>query len=156
MKILKKFSLFIPVLAISGAIGMQASTAGSDLPVMELFKSPNCGCCANWAQRATEAGFIVNITNTDEMDSVKKDASVPERLQACHTVSVGNYIVEGHVPLKDVKRLLQTQPKIKGIAVPGMPAGTPGMEYGNQRQAFDVVTFGGTEPERIFQSYSAK
>jgi len=156
MKMFKKIYLSIPVMVISGVMSMQASFAQSDLPVIDLFKSPTCGCCAKWAERATEAGFIVNITNTDEMEAVKKDASVPDRLQACHTASVGGYIVEGHVPLKDVMRLLETRPKIKGIAVPGMPAGAPGMEYGNERQAFNVVTFGGAEPERIFQSYSAK
>jgi len=135
---------------------MQISLASSDLPVIKLFKSPTCGCCAKWAERATEAGFKVNVTNTDDMAKVKKLASVPDRLQACHTASVDGYIIEGHVPLQDVMRLLKTRPDIKGIAVPGMPAGSPGMEYGNQRQAFKVITFGGTEPGKVFQSYPAQ
>ncbi len=109
-----------------------------------------------WAERATEAGFTVKVTDTDDMASVKKMASVPDRLQACHTASVGGYIVEGHVPLADVKKLLKTKPEIRGIAVPGMPAGSPGMEYGSERQAFKVVTFGGTGPETVFQSYPAQ
>jgi len=156
MKILKTISLTIPAMVISGALSLQVSLADSDLPVINLFKSPTCGCCAKWADRATEAGFTVKITDTDDMSRVKKMASVPDRLQACHTASVGGYIVEGHVPLDDVKKLLKTRPKIKGIAVPGMPAGSPGMEYGNERQAFKVVTFGGTGPETVFQNYPAQ
>jgi len=153
MKIWETISLSISAMVLTGALSMQVSLADSDLPVINLFKSPTCGCCAKWAERATEAGFTVKITDTKDLSRVKKLASVPVRLHACHTASVGGYIVEGHVPLGDVKKLLQTQPKIRGIAVPGMPAGSPGMEYGNERQAFKVVTFGGTGPETVFQSY---
>jgi len=155
MKILKAITLTIPAMVLSGTISMQAALADSDLPVINLFKSPTCGCCAKWAERAIEAGFTVKVTDTDDMASVKKMAAVPDRLQACHTASVGGYIVEGHVPLADVKKLLNTKPEIRGIAVPGMPAGSPGMEYGNERQAFKVVTFGDTGPETVFQSYPA-
>jgi len=143
------------VLLLGGA-GMLPARASGDLPVIKVFKSPSCGCCAKWIDRAKAAGFTVDVTNTDDLDVVKKQAGVPGRLQACHTALVDGYVVEGHVPLGAVKRLLKLRPKARGISVPGMPAGSPGMEYGNEREPFNVVLFGGSGSEKIFQSYPAK
>jgi len=133
-----------------------ATLADSDNHVMTVFKSPTCGCCGNWVERIRAAGFKVNVTNTDNLDAVKKMASIPSHLQSCHTAKIDGYIVEGHVPVDVIRKLLKERPEIRGISVPGMPTGSPGMEYGDEREAFDVVTFGGKVPGKIYRSYPAK
>lgn len=156
MKFFKIASVTLPVILLVGASGTGVSLAGSDKPVIKLFKSPTCGCCTKWGDKAKAAGYKIEIIHTENMDAVKKMASVPERLQACHTASVGGYIVEGHVPIEMVDQILKDRPKVKGISVPGMPTGSPGMEYGNEREAFNVISFGGKEPEKVYRAYPAK
>ncbi len=155
MKLKNKASLAIAVMMLSAVAGMNVSMAASDKPVIKMFKSPTCGCCAKWGDRAKAAGYKVEIINTENMDAVKKLATVPDYLQACHTASVGGYIVEGHVPMEMVDQLLETRPKVKGIAVPGMPTGSPGMEYGNEREAFKVISFGGGSAEKVYKIYNS-
>ena len=113
------------------------------LASMQVYRDPNCGCCEEWAERAREAGFEVAVTDNNDMPAVKRQYGVPEELLSCHTTLVGGYVLEGHVPLHDVKRLLAERPAaIRGIAVAGMPRGSPGMEIPDgSKDPFQVMAF---------------
>ncbi len=113
---------------------------------MHVTKSPTCGCCAAWVDLAREAGYEVETADTRGITAVKQEAGIPGDLWACHTAVIDGYVVEGHVPFAAVARLLAERPEIDGIAVPGMPAGSPGM--GDDPAArYDVVAFGGSASE---------
>ena len=92
-----------------------------------LYKSPNCGCCSGHAKALEEAGFAVNIVETDELDQIKSEQNIPPTGASCHTSVIGDYVVEGHVPLEAIEKLLTEKPDVAGIGLPGMPIGTPGM-----------------------------
>jgi|JI10StandDraft_1071094.scaffolds.fasta_scaffold361195_2 hypothetical protein len=100
----------------------------SVLPEMTVYKSPTCGCCTSWVEHMQKSGLKVIVVETDDLNVIKNKLGVPTELASCHTAKVGNYFVEGHVPADDVKRLLQGNSDVLGIAVPGMPMGSPGME----------------------------
>jgi hypothetical protein len=113
-------------------------------PSVEVFKSATCGCCAKWVDHMRQAGFTVQVTDfsKDELDKIKAQHGVPETAKSCHTARVGGFTVEGHVPPAEIKRLLKEKPKVAGLAVPGMPLGSPGMEVsGVQPQPYQVLTF---------------
>jgi hypothetical protein len=110
-------------LAIAG--GAVAQTAK---PVVEIYKAASCGCCGKWADHMRQAGFEVKTHEVDDVSAARKKLGMPESLGSCHTAKVGGYVVEGHVPAGDVKRLLVEKPKAIGLAVPAMPQGSPGME----------------------------
>lgn len=93
-----------------------------------VYKSPHCGCCSGWVKHLEAAGFAVVVKDVDDVQPVKRREAVPEAVESCHTARVGKYTVEGHVPAHVIKRMLRERPAIRGIAVPGMPAGSPGME----------------------------
>lgn len=105
-----------------------------------VYKSPSCECCEGWVAHMRQNGFDVVVRTREDMDPVKARHHVPRALESCHTAVVAGYTVEGHVPAADVKRLLAEKPAARGIAVPGMPSGSPGMENG-AREAFAVVLF---------------
>lgn len=109
-------------------------------PVITVYKDPNCGCCNNWVAHLVKHGFRVTEKNTGEMTEIKRGLGVPEVLESCHTGVVNGYVIEGHVPALDIKRLLKQKPKIVGLAVPGMPVGSPGME-GSRVDRYDVLSF---------------
>jgi len=92
-----------------------------------LYKNPSCGCCEEYANYLRRAGYEVNVIPTHDLDKIKREHKVPEALDGCHTTLVGGYVVEGHVPLNTLNRLLTEKPKITGISLPGMPLGSPGM-----------------------------
>ena len=100
----------------------------AELPKVEVWKDPNCGCCSKWIAHMRESGFRVTAHDTANVNAVRAKLGMPNRYGACHTARVGDYLVEGHVPASDIKRLLRQQPEAIGIAVPGMPMGSPGME----------------------------
>ncbi len=118
-----------------------ASVAWAELPSVTLYKDPNCGCCSKWAERMRDAGFHVKEVHSQQMAQVKQQLGVPEALGSCHTALVGGYLVEGHVPVADVKRLLESGTDVAGVAVPGMPAGSPGMEGPYPAEHYDVLSF---------------
>ena len=110
---------------------LAASPAQADanaLPRALVYKTPTCGCCSLWVDHMREAGFEVDARNLNDLIPVKIDAGVPPRMSSCHTALIDGYVVEGHIPAEHVKRLLEERPDIVGIAVPGMPIGSPGME----------------------------
>ena len=117
-----------------------------------VYKTPTCGCCQKWIDHMREAGFAVEVHNADDLTATKNAAGVPAEMRSCHTAMIGGYAIEGHVPASDVRRLLATRPAVAGIAVPGMPVGSPGME-GMFRERYDVLTFGGKEKPAVFASH---
>jgi hypothetical protein len=108
---------------------------------MTVFKDPNCGCCKSWVDYMRKHGFEVTVRDTSDVAGVKRTARLPDRLASCHTAFVNGYVVEGHVPAEDVQRMLDQKPRIAGIATPGMPAGSPGMEVPDRKDAYDVIAF---------------
>ena len=108
--------------------GAPASQDADALPTALVYKTPSCGCCNLWVDHMREAGFEVDARNLNDLIPVKIDAGVPPRMSSCHTALIDGYVVEGHIPAEHVKRLLGDRPDIVGIAVPGMPIGSPGME----------------------------
>lgn len=133
----------------AAAAAPDAATAGS-LPLVVVHKSESCGCCGLWVEHMQQAGFPVQVRNLDNVNPVKERVGVPFGKGSCHTAEVGGYFVEGHVPAADIKRLLLEQPAARGLVVPGMPAGSPGMEMPDGRVQPYVVELvredGGTEP----------
>ena len=119
-----------------------ASVVDPSLPAVTVYKSPTCGCCASWVDHLRENGFTVDVQDVDDLQTVKAEHGIPAALQSCHTAIVDGYVVEGHVPAGDVKRLLVERPDAAGLAVPGMPVGSPGMEQGDTVQPYDVLLLG--------------
>jgi hypothetical protein len=120
-----------------------ASTWAAEDQVITVHKDPNCGCCTGWVRHLQKAGFTVKTIETTDLDVVKTRLGVPADLAACHTAQVAEYLVEGHVPAVALIRLLDERPDARGLAVPGMPVGSPGMEGGTP-QPYGVVLFGPT------------
>jgi hypothetical protein len=145
--------------ALATALPAQAAQpkppAQAQLPPMTVYKSATCGCCKNWVEHARANGFTVRTIDTEDLAGVKKEMGVPAQLQSCHTVVVGNYIVEGHVPAADVKRMLREKTAVRGIAVAGMPIGSPGMEQGpvSGYQRYDVIAFTAAGRVSVFASH---
>lgn len=119
-------------------------------PKMTTYRSPSCGCCGKWIDAARTAGFDVTVVPVEDIMAVKAKHGVPNALLSCHTSIVGGYVVEGHVPFAPIKRLLAQKPRIKGIAVAGMPIGTPGMEHGDHKQPFDIMAFDSAGKVKLF------
>ncbi len=116
------------------------SNTATDLPQVTVYKDPNCGCCAKWVDHMKAAGFKVTAIDTSDVGSVKQKYNIGSNLQSCHTAVIGDYAIEGHVPADVIQKLLTEKPTIAGLAVPGMPMGSPGME-GATRERYDVLTF---------------
>ena len=106
-----------------------------------VFKDPNCGCCKDWVEHLRKHAFKVIARDTSDMSGIKQSGRIPQQLMSCHTAFVNGYVIEGHVPAEDIKRLLAEKPKIAGLAVAGMPVGSPGMEVGNRKDRYDVIAF---------------
>ncbi|MGH8469858.1 MAG: DUF411 domain-containing protein [Gammaproteobacteria bacterium] len=115
-----------------------------------VYKSAQCGCCKEWVEHMRENGFEVKALDVGNLDEIKRKHAVPGYLAACHTSTAGGYVVEGHVPADAVKRLLSERPKVTGIAVPGMPMGSPGME-GNRKDAYEIISFGSAGETKVFE-----
>ena len=132
-------------------IGWTYMAKESQATDITVYKSPYCGCCGHWISYLKENGFTVVVENVKDMDSVKKRLGVPEKLASCHTGVMGEYIVEGHVPVEDLRRLLHEKPSVKGISVPGMPMGSPGMEIpGEKPDRYNVLTYTQDGKTQIF------
>lgn len=120
--------------------GQAGATAGQTR--MVVYKTPTCGCCRAWVEQAQAAGFALEVHDTASVEPVKHEHGVPGHLASCHTALVDGYVVEGHVPFDVIRRLLKERPQVAGIAVPGMPAGSPGMEVpGGRKDPYDIIAF---------------
>jgi len=106
-----------------------------------VYHSPSCGCCKDWISHLEKHDFSITNIEIDDMSSIKRKYNLPTQVASCHTAIIDDYIIEGHVPADDIKRLLKQRPEIRGLSVPQMPIGTPGMEMGSQKDPFVVVSF---------------
>jgi len=152
---LTRRSLMVATVLVAAAVTVPllvgATQRGAQtLPPVTVYKDANCGCCSLWVTHMERAGFTVTATDVTDMPARRTQLGVPAPLQSCHTAVVDGFIVEGHVPADDVKRLLTSRPKVKGIAVPGMPIGSPGMEQGNVKHQYSVLTFDDTGRTTVF------
>ncbi|MCG6112409.1 MAG: DUF411 domain-containing protein [Paracoccus sp.] len=130
------------VLAPAGAV-LGASPA-SEKALISVVRSPDCGCCGAWIDHLRESGFTVEETLSDDVDAFKDQHAVPQPLRSCHTALVEGYVIEGHVPAEAIRTLLDQKAVAVGLAVPGMPIGSPGMEMGDQSEPFEVILWTGT------------
>jgi hypothetical protein len=128
--------------------------AATDLPVMTVYKSPTCGCCQNWVDAVKAAGFTVEVHDVDDVTPIKDDAGVPADKRSCHTAIIDGYAIEGHVPPATIKKFLAEHPKAAGLAVPGMPVGSPGMEMpGQAPDHYDVIAFQVNGSSSVYESH---
>ena len=133
---------------------LPAITHGDEAPqhaLMTVYKDPGCGCCKEWVKLMTKAGFAITAHDTADMNPVKSSMGVPANLQSCHTAIAGNYVFEGHVPADVILKFLAEKPVARGLAVPGMPAGSPGME-GPTKDKYNVILFERSGKTRVYAS----
>jgi hypothetical protein len=126
------------LLAAVLVIGASAFVQAAD---MEVYRSEDCSCCGKWAEYLKKSGFKVRLHNMSpsRLDAIKTEAHIPDKLASCHTGKIDGYVIEGHVPAEDIKRLLAERPKAVGLVVPGMPIGSPGMEVGKRKEPYEVL-----------------
>lgn len=122
---------------------------------IQVYKTPTCGCCGNWVKHLQQNGFEVSVQDVPDTTPYRKKYGVPEELMSCHTGIVEGYALEGHVPAAEVQRMLRERPKARGLAVPGMPMGSPGMEAA-RTQPYSVMLIGANGKATVYQSYPRK
>lgn len=140
----------LAAVALSGVPALAAAPR----PRAIMHKTPTCGCCNEWAKHMREAGFEVEAHETEDLGEVKQRLGVPADAYSCHTVEIGNYILEGHVPAVDVQALLDTAPAAWGLAVPGMPPGSPGMGELEPGRSFEVLLIGKDGSKQVFSTHT--
>ncbi len=154
-RFVRTFALGASFLALSlttGAAQSRAVHATATEPTITVYKDPNCGCCKSWIEHLIKHGYRVDAKDTSGMAEIKRSLGVPDDLTSCHTGVVDGYVIEGHVPAADIARLLKKKPKVVGLAVPGMPMGSPGME-GPRTDHYKVLSFDKAGKTKTFASY---
>jgi hypothetical protein len=146
--------LLVAVALSVGAAAAQEKAVASR-PQLTVYKSPTCGCCGKWVEYMQANGFAASVTNLPDVAPMKAKHGVPARVASCHTSLVGGYVIEGHVPVEDVRRLLKEKPAVVGLAAAGMPAASPGMDVPNS-PGYDVVSFDKSGQTRVFASHKGK
>ena len=150
---LNRRSMIIASLSVVPAAACAQSNTGTGTAIT-VYKSPSGGCCAAWVDHLRGSGFKVAVRDMDDVGIVARKAGVPENARSCHTGLAGGYFIEGHVPAADIRRLLRERPRARGLSVPGMPMGSPGMEQGNRKQPYNtlIIDRGGTA--RVFARHN--
>ncbi|HEV7838115.1 MAG TPA: DUF411 domain-containing protein [Gemmatimonadaceae bacterium] len=153
-RLVRTFPLGVSLLALALTTGAApvSPAATEKKPTITVYKDPGCGCCKSWIEHVIKHGYRVAAKDTPEMTEIKRSLGVPEGITACHTAVVNGYLIEGHVPAADIARLLKEKPKVAGLAVPGMPMGSPGME-GPRAQHYQVLSFDKAGKTKVFASY---
>jgi hypothetical protein len=149
---------FIPLCALSVPLGAVALSTGEREPAppvaITVYKTPQCGCCRSWVDHLREHGFEVTAHDVDDMAAIKTKLGVPSEVGSCHTAVTGAYVIEGHVPAADIRKLLAQKPKVSGLAVPGMPMGSPGMEVpGRKADKYDVIAYSKDGKRSVFAAH---
>lgn len=158
MGMLEKISIGVVMVIVCGVASAEniqtesARRAEVNARTITVYRSPTCGCCGQWIEHLKAHAFVVNDVVTNDMDQVKERFGISPELASCHTARLDGYFIEGHVPAEDIIRLLTEKPALKGLTVPGMPRGTPGMEMGGVRDDFDVYAVG-QETVEVFNAY---
>jgi len=158
--LIKPLLSLLLIIALSSAMAdslvliIALSSAMAEDVSIEVYKSPYCGCCENWVAHLKQNGFAVISHDQENMREIKSEFNIPAELQSCHTAVINGYFIEGHVPARDIKKLLTEHPDIRGLSVPGMPAGTnvPGMETRPAKASFDVFSVG-EDGTQIYSHY---
>ncbi len=144
----------VVLLMASGAqAGPEPVGQSADQPLIKVWKTPTCGCCGKWVQHMQAAGFRLEVTDVANVDPIKTANGLPLNLASCHTALVGGYVVEGHVPASDVRRLLAEKPDIVGLTAPGMPPGSPGMDVPGS-PSFDVLSLGKDGKTAVYATHN--
>lgn len=153
MMLIKGYSL-AAIIAATVVLLIAVCNAQGPTPAVEVtvYKSPTCGCCQKWVTHLEDHGFKVTAHDVPDVNPYKKQYGLPLGLGSCHTALVGDYLIEGHVPAGDIQRLLAEHPAAKGLAVPGMPMGSPGME-GPRKDAYDVLLIGEDDQTSVYASH---
>ncbi|NOT11881.1 MAG: DUF411 domain-containing protein [Methylococcaceae bacterium] len=149
---MKRLNAIFIIGLFSMSTGVGASKTETDKPDIVVYRSPTCGCCEKWIAHLKQNNFNIHAIVTDNVQSIKDKYGVPQEMASCHTAIVDGYVVEGHVPAKDILTFLKAKPKVTGISVPGMPKGTPGMEMGG-KDPYDVVSFDRDHRVEIFSNH---
>ena len=139
---------------LAGAVLLAACAA--DKHTVEVWKSASCGCCTQWVRHLEANGFTVRAHNVEEPAVYRSKLGIPDELGSCHTAAIGGYALEGHVPAREIHRLLSERPNAVGLAVPAMPLGSPGMdgpEYGGRTDPYDVLLIARGAAPRVYQAY---
>ncbi|MBW4561679.1 MAG: DUF411 domain-containing protein [Mojavia pulchra JT2-VF2] len=149
--------VFLTICLTTGMLCILGSTAPMSnaltLPDATVYRSPDCSCCSGWIDHLKAKGFEIKDFPIPDIQAVKQRYNLPDNLSSCHTAIVNGYVIEGHVPADDIKRLLQEKPNVAGLSVPQMPVGTPGMEMGNQKDPFTVFSFDDKGSVAVFNRY---
>lgn len=132
---------------------VQIEAYAEEMTDIVVYRSPSCGCCGKWLAHLEENQFNVKDIVTEDVQAIKEKYGVSKEMASCHTAIVNGYVIEGHVPASDIKKLLSQKPKVVGISVPGMPSGTPGMEMGGRKDPYQVVSFDKEKNFKVFSSY---
>lgn len=142
------------ILASVGLLSLLTHPAGGQQSKAEVtvYKSPACGCCRGWVEHMRRAGFTVKAQDVEDIQVVKTTYGLPLKLASCHTSLAGGYVLEGHIPAEVVERVLRERPKVAGLAVPGMPVGSPGMEQGSRRDPYDILAFDKQGKTSVYES----
>jgi hypothetical protein len=149
-----KIAAVAALLALSAAACNAVDEQPPIAAIVDVYKDPTCGCCSQWVEHLEAAGFTTRVTDSDAMAALKDTHGVPSAARSCHTALVGGYVVEGHVPAADIQKILRERPAIAGLAVPGMPIGSPGMEVpGMAAQPFDTLSFTKDGSMQVFASH---
>ena len=154
-RLIPRFAGLAAIASFSTALAFapESRQEKSAQPQITVFKSPTCGCCKLWVDHLRKHAFIVTTKDTSDLAPIKSSAGVPAAHRSCHTAFVNGYVIEGHVPAEDIKRLLAEKPNVAGLAVGGMPIGSPGMEVGNRKEPYDVVAFTRDGNTRVFAKH---
>ena len=148
-RLMAAFGLLILALT---SFALTLDVGSAEAQEITVHKSPSCGCCGKWVEHLRQHGFAAAVRSTEDLDPVKVEYGVPANLASCHTALVEGYVIEGHVPASDIRRLLDQRPTVSGLAVPGMPAGSPGME-GDGRDPYEVLVFDASGMTKVFARY---
>lgn len=142
-------------LALAGLMLLGSGVSATERTAITVWKDPNCGCCGSWVEHLRRNGFAVTVVETSDVRAIKARLGVPADLASCHTAEVAGYTIEGHVPAEAVSRLIAEKPAARGLAVPGMPIGSPGME-GGRPESYDVILFGNGTATRFARFIGTK
>jgi hypothetical protein len=141
------------LLTFLAPLALLATAGNAAAATLVVTKSATCGCCKHWVEHMKKAGFTVEVREVEDVSPTRERLGVPDSLRSCHTSEIGGYVIEGHVPAADVKRLLAAKPKAAGLAVPGMVMGSPGMEHGDHKEPYQVVLFDKSGKTKIFAAH---
>lgn len=146
---------------IGSTVGVSAALAAgafvpfaSAAPPATVYRSPGCSCCLAWVGHLERAGIKALVRNAEDMERIKNKAGIPEALWSCHTALLAGYVIEGHVPVAEIKRLMRDRPKAIGLSVPGMPVGSPGMEMGDRVDPYEVILFS-KQTRKVYARYGS-